>query len=271
MSPAETAAGSASGTPLLRVDSLEKHFGGLTALGGVSLAVERGEFRAIIGPNGAGKTTFFNTLTGLHRPDAGSVHLEGREITGRSPHALARLGIGRTFQITSVFPELTARENVQVALLAHARRTWSVLGVARRFQIARGEQLLALVELAGTETRLAGTLAHGDQKRLELAIALAAEPRLLLLDEPTAGMAAQERLASIALVHRIATELGLTVIFTEHDMAVVFAVATTITVLHLGRVLAEGAPEAVRADPDVQKVYLGEAPAGEGSGAPDSA
>ncbi len=138
MSPAETAAGSASGTPLLRVDSLEKHFGGLTALGGVSLEVERGEFRAIIGPNGAGKTTFFNTLTGLHRPDAGSVHLEGREITGRSPHALARLGIGRTFQITSVFPELTALENVQVALLAHARRTWSVLAEAMtRFAIPR--------------------------------------------------------------------------------------------------------------------------------------
>ena len=262
MPPAETAPAPASGTPLLRVRELEKHFGGLTALDGVSLEVARGEFRAIIGPNGAGKSTFFNTLTGLHRPDAGSVHLEGREITGRTPHALARLGVGRTFQITSVFPEMTALENVQVALLAHARRTWSVLGVARQLHIARGEELLALVELGGSETRLAGTLAHGDQKRLELAIALASEPRLLLLDEPTAGMAARERLTSIALVHRIAAELGLTVIFTEHDMSVVFAVATAITVLHQGRVLAEGAPEAVRADPDVQKVYLGEAPTG---------
>ncbi len=257
----ETDAGGASGAPLLRVASLEKHFGGLTALNRVDLTVEQGEFRAIIGPNGAGKSTFFNTLTGLHRADAGRVHLDGRDITGRSPHALARLGVGRTFQITSVFPELSVLENVQIALFAHARQSWSVLGVARGMQVERAVALLDLVELSGSEARRAGTLSHGDQKRLELAIALAAEPRLLLLDEPTAGMAAQERLTSIGLVHRIARELGLTVIFTEHDMAVVFAVATAITVLHQGRVVPDGGRDPVRADADVQKVYLGESPA----------
>ncbi len=243
---------------ILRVESLAKRFGGLQALGGVDLCVERGEFRAIIGPNGAGKSTFFDTLTGLLRPDSGRVTFEGREVTGEPPHLLARKGVGRTFQITSVFHDLTALENAQVALLAHARRTWSVWPRAGRLYAERARELLALVGLGSSAERLAGTLAHGDQKRLELAIALAGEPRLLLLDEPTAGMAAQERIESITLVHRVASELGISCVFTEHDMAVVFAVATRITVMHQGRVLAEGTPAEVRARPEVQQVYLGE-------------
>jgi len=245
--------------PILRVSGLEKRFGGVVALGGVSLDVAPGEFRAIIGPNGAGKSTFFNTLTGMLRADGGSVAFEGRDITARPPHALARMGVARTFQITSVFADLTALENVQVALLGFAGRTWSMWRRAREMGVERARELLALVGLAAAEERRAGVLAHGDQKRLELAIALAAQPRLLLLDEPTAGMTAQERLESIHLVRRIAGELGLTVVFTEHDMAVVFAVATRISVLHQGRLLAEGTPEAMRADPEVQQVYLGEA------------
>ena len=245
--------------PILRVESLAKRFGGLEALGGVDLCVARGEFRAIIGPNGAGKSTFFNTMTGLLRPDAGRVFFEGREVTGEPPHRLVRRGVARTFQITSVFHDLTALENLQIALLAHARRAWSVWPKARTLHTGRAGELLALVGLRGTEKRVAGTLAHGDQKRLELAIALAAEPRLLLLDEPTAGMAAQERLESIRLVHRVAGELGVSCVFTEHDMAVVFAVATRITVMHQGRVLAEGTPQEVRARREVQQVYLGEA------------
>jgi branched-chain amino acid transport system ATP-binding protein len=244
---------------VLRVESLVKRFGGLAALGGVDLTVEPGEFRAIIGPNGAGKSTFFNTLTGLLRPDSGRVTFEGLDITGSPPHRVARRGVARTFQITSIFPDLTALENVQVALLAHAQRSWSVWPRASAFGIERARELLALVGLAASATQAAGTLSHGDQKRLELAIALAAEPRLLLLDEPTAGMAAPERLEAIWLVHRIARELGLACVFTEHDMAVVFAVATRITVLHQGRVLAEGTPAEVRARPEVQQVYLGEA------------
>ena len=245
--------------PILRVESLAKRFGGLEALGGVDLAVARGEFRAIIGPNGAGKTTFFNAMTGLLRPDRGRVMFEGLDVTGEPPHRLVRRGLGRTFQITSVFSDLSALENVQIALLGHARQAWSVWPKARVLHTDRARELLALVGLDKAERRAAGTLAHGDQKRLELAIALAGEPRLLLLDEPTAGMAAQERLESIRLVHRVARELGVSCVFTEHDMAVVFAVATRITVMHQGRVLAEGTPADVRAQPQVQQVYLGEA------------
>ena len=250
--------------PILRVESLAKRFGGLQALDGIDLCVARGEFHAIIGPNGAGKSTLFNTMTGLLRSDSGRVIFEGRDVTGEPPHLLARRGVGRTFQITSVFQDLSALENLQVSLLAHARRAWSVWPRASLLHAARARELLALVGLAGGTDRLAGTLAHGDQKRLELAIALAGEPRLLLLDEPTAGMAAQERIESITLVHRVARELALSCVFTEHDMAVVFAVATRITVMHQGRVLAEGTPAQVRARPEVQQVYLGESIAPQG-------
>ena len=246
-------------TPVLEVEAVAKRFDGVTALDGVSLAVAPGECRAIIGPNGAGKSTLFNILTGVLKPDAGRVRLEGEDVTGVPPHRLARRGVARTFQITSVFAELSALENVQVALFGVERATWRAWRPARRLAVERARELLALVALDGVAARPAGTLAHGDQKRLELAIALAGRPRLLLLDEPTAGMTAQERLQSIRMVHRLAVELGLTVVFTEHDMAVVFAVATRISVLHQGRVLAEGAPKAVRANPAVQQVYLGAA------------
>ena len=245
--------------PILRIEGLAKRFGGLEALGGVNLRVERGDFRAIIGPNGAGKSTFFNTMTGLLRPDAGRVIFEGRDVTGEPPHLLARRGVGRTFQITSVFHDLSALQNVQVSLLAHARRSWSVWPKATPLHVERARQMLDLVGLSASADRAAGALSHGDQKRLELAIALAGEPRLLLLDEPTAGMAAQERLESIRLVHRVASELRVSCVFTEHDMAVVFAVATHITVMHQGKVLAEGTPAEVRARREVQQVYLGEA------------
>ena len=244
--------------PIFRVEGLVKRFGGVQALGGVTLAVAPQEFRAIIGPNGAGKSTFFNTITGLFRPDEGEIYLRGRRITGTPPYQLVRQGMGRTFQITSIFRELSTLENLQTALLAHARATWAMWSRASTMHRERAVHLLDLVGLRGAEGRIAGTLAHGDQKRLELAIVLAGEPEVLLLDEPTAGMAAQERLESIRLVHRIAQQLGLTVIFTEHDMAVVFAVATVISVLHQGRLLAEGTPEVVRANSQVQQVYLGE-------------
>ena len=245
--------------PVLSVVGLAKHFGGLRALADVSLEVAAGEFRAIIGPNGAGKSTFFNTLSGWLKADAGRVLFEGRDITGQPPHRLARAGIARTFQITSVFAGMSVLENVQVAILGYRGETWRPWSPARALHGERARELLGLVGLLAEAGRPAGTLSHGDQKRLELAIALAGRPRLLLLDEPTAGMTARERLESIRLVHRIARDLGLTVVFTEHDMAVVFAVATRISVLHQGRLLAEGTPEAVRADPEVQQVYLGEA------------
>jgi branched-chain amino acid transport system ATP-binding protein len=197
-------------------------------------------------------------VTGLHASDSGQVFFEGRALTGLPPHAIARLGVGRTFQITHIFPDLSSRENAQVALLAHAGHTWRLWRAARGMETGRAQELLALVGLTGRDDRPAGTLSHGDKKRLELAIALASRPRLLLLDEPTAGMAAQERLESIRMLRGLAGELGLTVVFTEHDMAVVFEVASRLTVLHMGRVLAEGAPRTVRDNPEVQKVYLGE-------------
>lgn len=237
---------------------LRKHFGGVRAVDGVSIEVRQGEFRAIIGPNGAGKSTFFNLVTGLVKCDLGRVFFQGQDITGVPPHVLYRKRISRTFQITSIFSDLTVGENVQVALLSHERRQLDLFGRAQPMMVRRARELLELVGLETERARVAGTLSHGDQKRLELAVALSNDPRLLLLDEPTAGMAARERFRSIQLIHRIAKELGLTVVFTEHDMEVVFAVADVITVLHQGRVLAEGAPAEVRANDDVQQVYLGE-------------
>jgi branched-chain amino acid transport system ATP-binding protein len=229
------------------------------AVAGVDLAMPRGEIRALIGPNGAGKTTFFNMLTGQLKADAGEVRFKGRRLSGLPPHAVWRRGVSRTFQITATFTTLTALENVQVALFSHERRTYSLLGRAARLSVDVARGLLDQVGLAAQAERTAGVLAYGDLKKLELAVALANTPEVLLLDEPTAGMAPAERGALMALTERIARERGLTVLFTEHDMDVVFSVADRIMVLHQGRVIAEGRPDEVRADPQVQKVYLGEA------------
>jgi ABC-type branched-subunit amino acid transport system ATPase component len=243
---------------ILWVDGISKRFGGLQALQGVDMRVKRGAFHAIIGPNGAGKSTFFNTLTGLLQADGGRIIFDGQNVSSYLPHRRTRLGMGRTFQITRVFRTMSVLENVQVALMAQARQTWQLWRPARNYHIDEAGKLLEMVGLSAQSHRIAKTLAHGDQKRLELAIALACRPKLLLLDEPTAGMAAQERLESIQLVHRVATQLGISCVFTEHDMAVVFAVAHHITVLHQGKVLAQGVPHEVRSSPLVQQVYLGE-------------
>ena len=247
-------------TAVLEVENVCRAFGGIRAVDGVSFTLERGEIRALIGPNGAGKSTFFNILTGQLRADAGDVRWHGRSIAGLPPHAIWRLGISRTFQITATFATLTALENVQVARLSHAGRSRAMLTNAARLEVVPSRALLEHVGLADQAARPAGVLAYGDLKKLELAIALANEPALLLLDEPTAGMAPAERGALMALTARIARERGLTVLFTEHDMDVVFAVAERIMVLHQGRVIADGSPAAVRADRAVQAVYLGEAP-----------
>ena len=238
---------------------MRRAFGGVHAVDGVSFTLPRGEIRALIGPNGAGKSTFFNILTGQLRADAGDVRWRGRSILGLAPHAIWRLGISRTFQITATFATLTALENVQVARLSHTGRSRALLTPATRLEIAPSRTLLEHVGLAEQAARPAGVLAYGDLKKLELAIALANDPTLLLLDEPTAGMAPAERGALMALTARIARERRLTVLFTEHDMDVVFSVADRIMVLHQGRVIADGPPAAVRADAQVQAVYLGEA------------
>jgi branched-chain amino acid transport system ATP-binding protein len=242
---------------VLEVRGLRKTFDGFVALGGVDLRVARGELCAIIGPNGAGKSTFFNCITGHLVPDAGEVRFRGRDIAGRPAHQICRLGVARSFQRVNIFPRLTVFENVQAAVLCHRRRGADVVTPVSRLYREETLGLLDQVGLAAAAETVSGTLSYGYQKQLELGIALAAEPELLLLDEPTAGMSAQETRSSIALIARIARERGLTLLFTEHDMEVVFSIAERITVLHQGRVIAGGTPDAVRGDPEVRRVYLG--------------
>jgi branched-chain amino acid transport system ATP-binding protein len=243
---------------VLRVEGVRKSFGGVHAVDGVSFDLPRGEIRALIGPNGAGKSTFFNILTGQLAADAGVVEFRGRRISGLPPYAIWRRGVSRTFQITATFGTLTVLQNVQAARLSHVGRTLDLLTAADRLERARAHALLEQVGLLEQAARPAGVLAYGDLKKLELAIALASDPALLLLDEPTAGMAPAERGALMALTAGIARERDLTVLFTEHDMDVVFAVADRIMVLHQGRVIADGLPAHVRAHREVQAVYLGE-------------
>jgi len=242
---------------ILAVENLAKAFGGVQAVAGVSLEVGKGELLALIGPNGAGKTTCFNMLNGQLRPDQGSVKLEGRELVGLKPRQVWRLGVGRTFQITATFASMTVAENVQMALLSHHNRLWSFWPAASAIYRDEAIRLLDRVGMAAQADRACGVLAYGDLKRVELAIALAHKPRLLLMDEPTAGMAPKERVALMALTAEIVRAEGLGVLFTEHDMDVVFAHADRIVVLNRGRLIAEGAPSAVRADPQVQEIYLG--------------
>jgi branched-chain amino acid transport system ATP-binding protein len=244
--------------PVLETRGLSKSFGGVRAVSSVDLAMPKGEIRALIGPNGAGKTTFFNMLTGQLRADAGSVLFKGQRLSGLPPYKVWRRGVSRTFQITATFATLSALDNVRVARLSHAGKTYSLLEAAARLQAEEARALLDQVGLVDQADRVAAVLAYGDLKKLELAVALANDPEVLLLDEPTAGMAPAERGALMALTERIARARGLTVLFTEHDMDVVFAVADRIMVLHQGRVIAEGRPAEVRADAQVQRVYLGE-------------
>ena len=242
---------------VLTVVDLAKSFGGVQAVRGVSFSVAAGEMVALIGPNGAGKSTCFNMLNGQIRPDAGRVALEGEEITGLPPRAVWRRGVGRTFQVTATFASMTVRENVQVALMAHHRRVWRFFGRATAEFADEADGLLGQVDMAGQAERAAGVLAYGDLKRLELAVALANAPRLLLMDEPTAGMAGGERVALMRLAREVASKRGVAVLFTEHDMDVVFGVADRILVLNRGELIAEGDAAAVRGDARVREVYLG--------------
>ena len=243
---------------LLAVDGLTKSYGGVHAVRGVSFQLVAGEILALIGPNGAGKSTCFDMLNGQKTPDRGRVQLLGADITGKPPRTVWRLGVGRTFQVTATFPTMTVRENVQVALVSHANKTFNIWRSTPDFQRDEAERLLALVGVGGYAERPCGELAYGDLKRLELAIALANRPRLLLMDEPTAGMAPRERGELMRLTAHIAREQSIGVLFTEHDMDVVFEHADRILVLDRGRLIAEGRPEDVRRDPQVRAIYLGE-------------
>ncbi|MEO0429609.1 MAG: ABC transporter ATP-binding protein [Pseudomonadota bacterium] len=243
--------------PVLEAIGLSKHFGGLAAVDDVSFALAPGEKLAIIGPNGAGKSTCFNMLMGQLKPTAGEVRLDGQRITGLSPRAVWRRGVGRTFQITATYPSMTVVENVQMALMSHYHGLFALAALASRQHRAEAEALLARVGMAAQAERHAAILAYGDLKRLELAVALAGTPKLLLMDEPTAGMAPAERASLMGLVDETVAERGISVLFTEHDMDVVFGHADRILVLNRGHLIAEGDAETVRADPKVQAVYLG--------------
>jgi len=242
---------------VLRVEGLNKSFGGVHAVRGVGFEVAAGELLAMIGPNGAGKSTCFNMLNGQLTPDSGSVELLGQSIVGLPPRRIWRLGVGRTFQITATFPSMTVAENVQMALISFHHRTLGIWARAAGLYRDRALELLAKVGMADQADRACGVLAYGDLKRVELAVALANEPRLLLMDEPTAGMAPQERVALMALTAGIARAEGIAVLFTEHDMDVVFAHADRLIVLNRGQLIAAGLPAEVRANARVQEVYLG--------------
>lgn len=245
-------------TPALEAQGLVKRFGGVAAVDGIDLAVAPGEVVALIGPNGAGKSTCFNMLMGQIRPDAGRVRVAGRDVTGWPPRQVWRLGVGRTFQITQAFASFTVAENVQLALLSHRRRLLSLLPRAGGLFRDQALALLERVGMAGQAESACALLAYGDLKRLELAMALAHGPRLLLMDEPTAGMAPGERHEVMRLVTRAAAQDGIAVLFTEHDMDIVFGHARRLLVMSRGRLIAQGDPASVRADPEVQAVYLGE-------------
>ena len=246
-----------AGESLLAVRGLRKAFGGVVAVDDVGFTLAPGELLAMIGPNGAGKSTCFNCINGQLRPDAGRVLLGGRDLAGLAPRAIWRLGVGRTFQIAATWSSMTVAENVQLALLSHARwlhRWWGRADAMKR------EEALALLGAVGLHAAAdlpCGALAYGDIKRVELAVALANAPRLLLMDEPTAGMAPRERNDLVALVKRLVRERGIGVLFTEHSMDVVFAHADRIIVLARGRLIAQGPPEAIRDDPQVRAVYFG--------------
>ena len=242
---------------VLEVRSLSKAFGGVRAVNEIGFAVERGEFLAMIGPNGAGKTTCFNVINGQLPPDSGAILFEGKNIAGLAPREIWRLGVGRTFQVAATFGSMTVAENVQMALISHAGENYRLWSPATSMHREGALALLEQVGMREAAERPSRELAYGDVKRVELAIALANEPRLLLMDEPTAGMGARERHELIALVKRLVVERKISVLFTEHSMDVVFAFADRIIVLARGRLIADGAAAAIRDNAQVREVYFG--------------
>jgi branched-chain amino acid transport system ATP-binding protein len=248
----------ASSRLVLEVVGVSKAFDGFVAISHVSFALRPGTITAIIGPNGAGKSTLFNLITGSYIPDSGEVVFDGVKITKLPPHRLSRMGLGRSFQRTNVFVKLSVLENVQAALIARHGAGRRLFVASRDLWRNETQQILAATGLSDCADELAGALSYGDQKQLELGIALAVEPTLLLLDEPTAGMSATETRAAIALIEKIVRGRAITLLFTEHDMDAVFSIAERIIVLHQGKVIADGAPAQIRSDPEVRRVYLGE-------------
>ena len=245
-------------TNILEVQGLDKSFGGNRVTQNVTLTLGEGAKEAIIGPNGAGKSTFFNLLTGYHRPDKGRVVFGGTDITGWAPHRISRVGVARAFQVSNIFTSLTVRENVRSAVHAQMGYAYNMLGAATGIGRARTDEVLQLCGLEDRQDIVGGELSQGDKKKLELALALAGQPKLLLLDEPTAGMSLEETRSTMDLIDRLNAQLRLAVLFTEHDMSVVFNHASRVTLLHRGEIIVQGLPDMVRNDPTAQKIYLGE-------------
>ncbi len=243
---------------ILEVCGLNKRFGGLWATRDLSFVLEEGEQSAIIGPNGAGKSTFFNLLSGYHPVDSGEIIFNGRDITNQLPHHIARAGISRAFQVSNIFSKLTVLENIRSAVQSRMGRTFDLFSKADRIGREETERILSLCLLTSKRKIPAGELSQGDKKKLELALALAGKPKLLLLDEPTAGMSLEETRETMSLVDRLNQEFHLSILFTEHDMNVVFSHAYRITLLHRGEVIVTGRPEEVRRNEKVQRIYLGE-------------
>ncbi len=244
---------------ILKVQNLHKAFGGLRAVVDVSFRLEAGQLMAMIGPNGAGKSTCFNLINGQLNPDQGSIFIMGQRVNGEKPRDVWKLGVGRTFQITSTFPSMTVLENVQMSLLSHNRRTKSLFTNVSRLYVAEAMALIDLVGIADQADRPCGVLAYGDLKRVELAVALGNQPKLLLMDEPTAGMGPAERQGLMKLTESIAHTREMGVLFTEHDMKVVFDYANRVLVLNRGKMIAEGSPDEVQKNNEVKKIYLGTA------------
>ena len=244
--------------PMLEVDGLSRHFGALAALNGVSFEVRPGEIFSVIGPNGAGKSTLFNVITGLHPPTAGRVRFRGDDITGLAPEIINRRGVAKTFQITNIFPEISVVENVRVACQSRTTVAGRLASLWRRPDV--DDRVGALLDAFGLSARrdeLAENLSHGEQRYLEICLALATEPTLLLLDEPTAGMTPGETRGATALIRATVRERGLTLLLIEHDMSVVMGISDRIAVLHFGKKIAEGPPDVIRTDPGVIDAYLG--------------
>jgi len=242
---------------MLQVEAVDKSFGDFMAVCQANLSVGNGELVAVIGPNGAGKTTLFNLVTGQLWPDRGKIIFKGEDISGLPPYQICKRGIARSFQIVNIFPRLTVFGNVQVAVLSQQRRSSNLFPPAHNLATEETKSILESVGLSDKATSIAGSLSHGDQKILEIAIALGNEPELLILDEPTAGMSPEETAATLELIKRLASTRGLTILFCEHNMDVVFSIAQSIMVMHQGRTLIQGKPEEVRENREVQDAYLG--------------
>ena len=242
---------------MLQVEAVDKSFGDFMAVCQANLSVGKGELVAVIGPNGAGKTTLFNLITGQLWPDRGRIVFRGEEITGLPAYQICKRGIARSFQIVNIFPRLSVFGNVQVAVLSQQRRSNNIFSPAGNLATEETRSILESVGLSDKATNIAGSLSHGDQKILEIAIALGNEPELLILDEPTAGMSPEETGATLEFIKNLASSRGLTILFCEHDMDVVFFIAQSIMVMHQGQTLIQGKPEEVRENREVQEAYLG--------------